>query len=296
MKLPFSRPGVFALALLVASAAAGPAAAQSRFRPPPNYPQFGEPDQAQGRRILEEFRGMGLTGDFVLEFVLRVMPRRGDERHVVGVLYGTRTASGPLTRVELADGAAPGPAVERLLVQNGPRAQVWWWRADEGGGDVAPLAAGDLFAPLGGTDLTAFELQMPFLYWSDVVYEGLTRLRGRPAHTFLAYPPPEVAAVRPELAGVRFHLDTQFNALVQAEQIGERNRALRTLSVIDLKRTQDQWIVKTIDLRDETTRDKTRFRVTSAALGLALPRRAFEPAQLAQTAPAVPAERFEDLR
>jgi hypothetical protein len=79
---------------------------------------------------------------------------------------------------------------------------------------------------------------------------------------------------------VRVHLDTQFNALVQTELLGERDRVTKTLSLVDLKRIGEQWIPKTFDLRDEGTRNKTRVSVTAAALGLEFAGTLFEPAML----------------
>ena len=69
---------------------------------------------------------------------------------------------------------------------------------------------------------------MSFLYWTDFVYEGVARVRGRPAHSFLLYPPADVAAARPELTGVRVLLDTQFQQLVQAEQLGAKGASVKT--------------------------------------------------------------------
>ncbi|MFT3828085.1 MAG: outer membrane lipoprotein-sorting protein [Opitutaceae bacterium] len=251
------------------------AAAQSRVRPEPRYAFTGSADQNEGRRILGEFRRLGLAGDYALDFTLRVMPRRGDERTVSGRLYGTRNDTGPLTLVEFPVGTE---GARRVLVQNGPQSSVWTVPADNV--DAVAVGAAQLFAPLGGTDLTAFDLQMPFLFWDDVVFEGVVSMRGRPAHRFLAYPPAEIAAARPGLAGVRFYLDTQFSALVEAEILGPDQTPVKTISVLDLKRTQDQWIVRTIDLRDESTRNKTRFRVNAAALNLNLPRIVFTPSHL----------------
>jgi hypothetical protein len=262
---------VCGLAFFLALAAAG----QSRIRPEPRYAFTGSADQAEGRRILAEFRQLGLAGDYALDFSLRVMPRRGDERVVAGRLYGTRNEVGPLSLVEFPVGTV---GARRVLVQNGPQSSVWTVPADNV--DAVAVGTEQLFASLAGSDLTAFDLQMPFLYWEDCVFEGVVSVRGRPAHRFLAYPPAAVAAVRPALTGVRFYLDTQYSALVQAEELGPDQTPLKTISVLDLKRTQDQWIVRTIDLRDEATRNKTRFRVNAAALGLHLPRIVFSPAHL----------------
>lgn len=260
--------------------------AQRSERPPPRYLQLSPPDPAEGRRILEEFRRQGLAGDYFLEFALDVIPRQGAERVLTGRLWGSRNAAGPVARVSIRpETGSPAPEV-RLLVQGGPHPALWEWRP--GAAAAAPAGAAGLFAPVAGTDLTAFDLQMPFLYWPDFAYEGLTRMHGRPAHVFLLYPPAEIAARRPELAGVRVYLDTQYTALVEAEMIGPGGRPLRSLSVLDLKKVGGQWIVKTIDVRDEATRNKTRFEVTAAALDQRFPAATWEPAGLAGEAP-VPA-------
>lgn len=251
---------VFGACLIPSSVEAQP----RRYRPPARYAQIGEPDQAEGRKILEAFRRQGISGDYFLQFDLRVLPRRGETRVVSGGrLWGGRTDAGPVSRVELP-ATADSPA-RRLLVQNGVHGAVWQ-ATGEGGASVPAPAA--LFSPLAGTGLTAFDLQMPFLFWEDFVFEGLAPVRGRPAHVFLMYPPEAVAALRPDLAGVRVYLDTQFGALVQSEQIGEGERVLKSMAVLDIKKVDDQWMVKTIDLRDEVSRDKTQFVVTGAALGL----------------------------
>jgi hypothetical protein len=255
------------------------AQAQPRFLPQPEYGHFGAPDQAEGRRVLEEFRAKGIAGDYYLEFELHVLPRRGDERVLTGQLWGTRTDEGPLSRVAIVTDAAKKTELH-LLVQNGPAPMVWSW---DGSGAAKPLDVAALFAPVAGTNLTVFDLQMPFLYWPDFAYQGLTRLRGRPTHQFLLQPPKDFSEKYPALKGVRVFLDTQFNALVQVELVGNDGQTLKTISLLELKRIGEQWIPKTFDVRDEVTRDKTRFLVKGAALGLTLPGEIFAPAQLAGT-------------
>ncbi|HWZ94842.1 MAG TPA: outer membrane lipoprotein-sorting protein [Opitutaceae bacterium] len=253
--------------------------AQPRFLPQPEYGQLGAPDQAEGRRVLEDFRAKGIAGDYFLEFELHVLPRRGDERVLAGQFWGTRNGQGPLSRVAIVTDAAKKTELH-LLVQNGPSPAVWSW---DGSDAAKPLDVAALFAPVAGTNLTAFDLQMPFLYWPDFDYQGLARLRGRPTHQFLLHPPKDFAEKYPSLAGVRVYLDTQFNALVQVELVGHDGQTLKTISLLELKRIGEQWIPKSFDVRDEVTRDKTRFLVKGAALGLKLPPEVFMPAQLAGT-------------
>lgn len=267
--------------------------AQSKgFRPPPAYVTTAKPDQAEGARLLAGFRALGIAGDYWLEFELRVMPRTGPERAVAGQLLGSRNERGPVTRLTIP-GAGGLASEHRWLIQGGPAAAAWQWQGPAG--PTAALDAAGLFAPLGGTGLTAFDLQMPFLYWPDFVYEGLTRVRGRPAHSFVLYPPADIATVRPGLTGVRVLLDTQFGALVQAEFLGTKGAVEKTISVLDLKKVGEQWMVKSVDVRDSVTRDKTRFSVTAAAVGLALPADTFSPATLALEPPVVPVEKIEQF-
>jgi len=250
------------------------APAPGATQPPSDYVQFGRPDQEEGRRVLAQFRQAGIAGQYYLEFDLRVMPRRGEERVFHGKLWGGRNEQGAVTRVAVADAAG---RERRLLIQNGEHSAVWG--GDTPGGAPRLVEAFEPLVP--GVELTAFEIQMPYLYWPDATLEGVSRIRSRPAHVFFFRPPAEWAARHPEIGAVRAYLDTQFNAPVQAELLDLHGRVLRTLSLVELKKVGEQYIAKSIDLRIEATRDKTRFQVTGAALGLEFSGTVFEPAGLA---------------
>jgi hypothetical protein len=193
-------------------------------------------------------------------------------------MWGSRNSEGSITRVAMTGSDA---REQRLLVQNGSGAAVW--RAVDQ--RVAQLDGAALFEPVvPGVNLTAFDLQMPFLYWPGVTLEKLTRMRGRPAHVFVFRPPAEFASKNPKVGAVRAYLDTQYNAPTQIETIGTDGRVLKTLSLLDLKKVGEQWIPKSFEVRDEVTRDKTRLVVTAAALGLAWPSGIFDRASLTRDA------------
>ncbi len=268
---------------LIAGLGPAPLAAQSRLnRPPPRYIQLTPPDQNAGAEILRSMRAVGPEGGYYLEFELRVLPRRGGgETSVPGRMWGSRNSEGPVTRMALSLPAKGGGTAEkRVLVQGGPRPAAWQWPAPDGSATIAVDEAA-LFEPLAGTDLSAFDLQMPFLYWPDFVYEGKTRLMDSPVETFLLYPPASIAARRPDLAAMRVYLDPRYHALVQAEQLGENERVLKSMRVVGLKKIGDQWIVNAVELRDEKTRNKTRFVVTAAALNRDFAGGLFDPGSLA---------------
>jgi hypothetical protein len=269
---------------LVLAAVPGLTAQGTRFRPAPNYVAGGKADQTEGARILGEFRETGITGTYWLSFELRVMPRQGVERLLEGELFGTPAEAGPLTRLTV--GSA------RWLIQSGAKPAAWT-QPDKG--TVHETTIVETLQPVAGTDFTLFDLQMPFLHWSDFVYEGLAKVRGRPAHQFVLYPPADFAQARPDLSGVRVFLDTQFQALVQVEQLGPDGKPAKTVTLLDLKKVDGQWLVKSIDLRNLGTRDKTRLTFKAAALNLTLPAGTFAPAQLAEPPPAVPRASIQEL-
>ena len=256
----------------------------TRFRPAPDYVAGGKADQAEGARILGEFRQAGIAGTYWLAFELRVMPRQGAERVLPGELYGTYGPQGPVSRLILGS--------EHWLIQSGPVPAAW---TASGAAAARAATTAETLQPVAGTDFTLFDLQMPFLHWADFVYEGLAKVRGRPAHQFVLYPPADFAASWPDLSGVRVFIDTQFQALVQVEQLGAGGKPAKSVTLLDLKKVGDQWLVKSIDLRNHVTRDKTRLTFRAAALDLQLPATTFDPAQLATPPPAVPRGKIQGL-
>ena len=275
------------------AAALAPAAAHCQnhaYRPLPGYVQLGKPDQDEGRRILAEFRGGGMMhieGDYYLEFQLRQMPRRGPEHLFAGRMWGGRNGQGSATRVTLVEEGGD----RRLLVQDGREPGVWSWGGHPGD-PVVRLSGAALFAPLAQTELTAFDLQRPFFAWPDFAYEGIAKIRGRPAYQFLLHPPADFAADYPALTGVRLSLDTVFRQPVQWEEIGEGGRLLRSVMIQELKKVGERWLPESLDVRNEVTHDKTRLNLTAAALDKSWPAARFEPSALPADLAAPPPDRL----
>lgn len=243
----------------------------------PELSQLGKPDAAEAARILSEFRRAGISGQFFLEIELRSRPARGEERVYSGHLWGGRNDRGNVSRIEMIDGAGVS---QRFLIQNGEGGKVWRF-VD---GQPVVLGPAELFAPLiAGVEITAFDVQMPFLYWPDAVLEKTTRsVLGRPAYAFLVPVPPGLGSPLGDISAARAFLDTQFNALIQTELIGRNNRVLKSFAFVSLKKVSEQYIPKQADYRNEVTRDKTRLQVIGAALNLSLPSNFFSPENLAQ--------------
>ncbi len=95
-------------------------------------------------------------------------------------------------------------------------------------------------------------------------------------------PPADFAASNPSVKKVRAYLDSQYSALVQSEVTGAAGGALKTLSLLELRKVGDRWLLKDVDVRNEVTRDKTRLSMTGVAIGISLEAATFDPARLGE--------------
>ncbi len=271
-------PALIGRAFFFLAVLAGNVFAANPVITPPELAQVGTPDAAEAERILNQFRQVDIVGDYYLDFELRTLPRRGEEKTYQGKMWGSRNSEGAITRIVLTDGAGREP---RLLVQNGVHAAVW--RVADKGQGVVQLDPAALFDPvIPGVNLTTFDLQRPFIYWPGATFERLTRKRGRPSHVFLFRPPAAFSLANTSLGAVRAYIDAEYNVPMEIENIDRNGRVTKTLGLVDIKRFSDQWIPVSFEARDEVSRDKTRLVITAAALNLSLPASVFAPASLTE--------------
>ncbi len=265
---------------------AGDLSAQRRHGSSPLDTLGEEVSQADGLEILQTFRRLGIAGDFRLNFMLEIRPRKEKTRTVSGLLLGTQSEYGPLSRIDIAvkpadvtDRGALVPAeVKRLLLQNGIFANVMEldsWREGEPGARL--FESSDYFERIAGSDFTVFDLLMPFSFWQEFKYEGRTTMRSRPTHVFSLYPPRDDEAFQKRISRVRIYLDEEFNALNRVEIYDAGEELAKTITVVAFKIVDGQGVLSQVDVRNEETRDKTRFRVLEAAVGVEIPKWVFTP-------------------
>lgn len=278
---------VVSIILLLASSAFG----QRRHGSDPLDTLGENPNQEDGWEVLRKFRSLGISGDYSFRFQLQIMPRREKTRKVAGVLYGTMNDLGPLTRVDVVveeasvDSQAkfvPEKTV-RLLLQNGVLSNAFMQVDGENGGVPRVVETNDYFHPIAESNFTVFDLLMPYTYWQRFRYEGRTTFRGRPTHVFWMYPPAEDAYLQKVVSGVRIYLDEEFYALMQAEIFDADKKPSKTVTVVDFKKVDEEWILNQVDVRDEQTRDKTRFKVLDARMHIDVPASVFSMQGLTDT-------------
>lgn len=271
-------PALFRRAFFVGVLAVTPISgfAATPSAPLPELAQVGKPTPEQAARLVQQFRNSGIAGEYYLEFELQGLPRRGEGPVYKGRWWGSRNDQGAITRIELtgADGAS-----HRFLLQNGDRAKVWRWKD----GQAAEIGTAELMAPLvPGLEVSAFDLQMPYLYWPGATVEKITRVLGRPSYVFVFPAPAGFKAQFGGISAARAYFDAQFNVPMQADVIGPAGKTTKTLALLSLQRVGEQTLPKSADYRNEVTRDKSRLQVTGAALNLSLPNSVFEPSSLAR--------------
>jgi len=238
-------------------------------------------DPEEGGRRIANFRNQRLEGDYCFHFELEHLPRRGERVTYYGTMWGSWNEQGPVTRIQLLsnnqnpEGGAKSVAIE-LIIQNGPVPRAWS-RLDANA-DFKLLRGDALYeSVLPNVTYSAFDLQMPFVYWDEYVYEGPGRVQSRIAQQFLMQAPAGSVARQRGIDAVRIGLDDAYDALLRIEVLDEQQEELSRFTVESFKKIQGQYIVKEVTLKDYTTRDRTRFKVKAASVGLVLEHNVFNP-------------------
>lgn len=265
------------------------------------------PSQEEGWEILKTFRSLGWDGGYHWRVQLKIMPRREKTRYLNGIIYGDRTDSGPISRIDIVeepmDVDAKGNPTERqvlrLLLQSGQNPYALQKRSGESGPPQV-VSSAEALEKIAGSEFSLFDLMAPYVYWPDFRYEGRTTFRGSPTHLFWMYPPEEDAPLKQQISGVRLYINDQFNVLVQTEIFGAEGKKLKTIYIIGVDKVDGQTIFKELDVRNEVTRDKTRLKIVDASMGLELPASLFTAQSLmedlqSQRIPVARQETFETV-
>lgn len=242
--------------------------------------------EAAAARI-DMFRQQRLQGDYCFRFELQHLPRRGRTAKYIGAMWGSWNDLGPVTRIELYTNplGTKGDVLDKveLIFQNGAEPSAWIRR--DANQSFERIEGSAFFEPIiPSIDYSPFDLQMPFVYWSDFKYEGAAGVQSRVAQHFLMYPPEGSVAAEKGVQAVRIGLDDTYHALLRVEVIDDTGEERSRFTVESFKKIQEQYIVKQITLRNNETRDRTRFKVRAAALGLDLPDAIFDPTKNASAA------------
>lgn len=250
---------------------------------PQNVPSLS---QEEALKLLDNFRSQKIYGDYSFVFELQHMPRQSKGSLFFGMIWGSWNDEGPIMRMELWPVTKPQDRTI-LLGQSGQHPKVWIVDPNAPNG-YRQLTAEEIFKPLDENLVySPFELFFNYLYWNNPEYRGPVVAKGRPAQTYRLQAPQWVKGVEKEYEYVDVFLDAEYGAMIEAYILGENQKLEKSIKVLNFKKVQDQWIIKTIDLVDNVSRDKTRFDIRRAALNLQFDHNYFKPEKLLETFPRI---------
>ena len=252
--------------------------------------EFRTLTKAESAKVLDNFRRHRMPGDTRMRFVITHAARRSDDetRHV-GELANRWDSDGPLTRIDLRPEGAPESATRRFLIRGGNRPGVW--TTDAAGRPVR--ADAEALKPLQtGLVFTPYDLQLPFVHWTDAEYRETERFRTRPTDFFRMRPDEVFRTTHPEVGAVTLGFDRAYMALMRAETLGPKGESLRDLRAESFGKIDGRWIVRAMRLRDGVSRDTDTLTVKSAALNRREAASVFEPEGLSSPLPAAPESEY----
>lgn len=115
-----------------------------------------------------------------------------------------------------------------------------------------------------GTDLTWLDLSLDFLWWKDARFDTPARgesRNGRDCHIIIAGPPKPI----PGCSAVRVWVDRQLHCIMQAEQIGPQGDTVRRMWVQRVKKMNDRWMIRDMEVSTLNSNNRTQLLVEDVA-------------------------------
>jgi hypothetical protein len=161
------------------------------------------------------------------------------------------------------------PAVYELGEDGAPR------RVDAG--LLAPFLPGLVFTP--------YDLQLPFLDWTECKYLETERFRTRPTDYFRMLPDEGFKRSHPQILSVKAGFDRAYHAIIRAETFDLAGKPARDFRVESFGKVNGRWIVREIKLRDIKAKASDTLSVEFASVGEKLPDTLFMPEGLSAPIP-----------
>jgi hypothetical protein len=136
------------------------------------------------------------------------------------------------------------------------------------GAKRTPAPLPDLSAPILDTDMTWLDLTLSFLWWQNGIVTGADTVKGRACDVVEVPAPPEQAA---QYAKVRIWIDRSLSMMLQAEGLSADGKPLRRLWVQSLKKTDDRWMLKDLEVQSFPSVHRTRLLVRDLSVGGSAP-------------------------
>jgi len=222
---------------------------------------------AAAQQALDALRYAHLKDKFALSLRFQGQGPRSTAPAYYGQLYG-QGQTGLTLRLDLEPVRKKRSDLSQhnhWLIQQGPQPAVFVSEALQNGKELhmdkwlAPIAQGLVYAP--------FDLLMPFIYWPSRYIET-QRYANRLLHLYEITPPPAWANLHPDHQHIRLYIDSQLHILMKAECLDAQHQITRTIKVESFKKAHQQWVIKTIEVKDHIHSNKTQLCIEAAALNV----------------------------
>lgn len=233
--------------------------AQSRNRNKSEIVRDLAPEEATAR--WSEFLRSRPAKDYVFAFELEHLPRTSESTIYTGVILGKYLSSKNfLLRVDISKKddsqnfkkfvIANRNGVQNVIVYDGKNFK-FLTNEDE---FLTPLLEGLIYTP--------FDLLMPFKSW-ECKYAGAGRV-GRAVHFYDLLAPENFSKEKANLSKVRVALSREFNAPFETQYFDKVGEISKVVNLDSVKKIDDNWIVKKIEIVDKKSKDKDRITIIDA--------------------------------
>jgi hypothetical protein len=121
----------------------------------------------------------------------------------------------------------------------------------------------DLFTAIRGSDVSWMDMSLSFLWWKGGVIIGEEEVKGRDCHLVEVKAP---AGNETGYASVKLWIDKELSMLMQAEGFGPKGDIKRKLWIRSIKKIDDRWMVKDMEVQSYPVIHRTKMRVNEVAL------------------------------
>lgn len=116
----------------------------------------------------------------------------------------------------------------------------------------------NLFDTIQGTDITWIDLTLSFLWWPNGAITGSDEIKGR---TCLIVKIPAPKEQSHNYSYVLLWIDQAMPMLLQAEGYNAENELIRRMWVKSLKKINDKWMIKDLEIQSFPSSHRTRLRI-----------------------------------
>jgi len=217
---------------------------------------FGNPKEASYHRA------------YLYRFQFIHYPRNKSAEVKNGLLSGPYPES-PNSRLDILDSSIDQESrISYLLIRDLKDSKVWHWQSQFK--EVSQIKAENWQNSwVRGIHHSPFDLLMPFVNW-PFDYQKSGRVCGRRSHLFNFTSPSRQKTHKTKLQSIRLALDDTYDAPLRVEHFDGGILPSRIVSLQSLKKVDDRWIVKSVDVKERDSKSRTRFEIQAVAHDLDL--------------------------